>query len=105
MVATTKTGIALALGAVLAWSLSGCAPRTKAYPGPALGVDAVGVVTGGIEQGFRTKYIAILRINGHEKLEEWSGGTSKGVQLLPGVYEFRVEFKQMTAAATIPIVD
>jgi hypothetical protein len=81
-------------------TLAACA-SSKAYPGPTLRRDQVGVVAPAIEEGFQRKWIAILQINGHDKLEEWRGGSiwrdgSQRVDLVPGEYEFKVEFKQST---------
>ena len=92
---------ALSLVIASSMTMEACTPSSKAYPGPTLSMDKVGVVAPPVEEGFRKKWIAILQINGHDKLEEWRGGSlwrdgSQRVYLVPGEYEFRVEFKQST---------
>jgi hypothetical protein len=95
----------LALSAALGLTLTACTPGSKAYPGPALPFDQVGFVAPAAEEGFRNRFVAILQINGQEKMQEWSGGRSVAVHLSPGIYDFRVEFKQATMILMIPIVD
>ncbi len=94
-------GCALAMGP----TALGCAPRNKAYLGPAQPADQVGVISPMIEQGWQTKYVAILMINEQESIDQWRGGGWSEAHVLPGDHRFRVEFKQMTQATTIPLVD
>ena len=85
--------------------LTGCATHSKAYPGPARAMSEIGVVSPGREQGFRSKFIAVLKVDGQDAMAEWKGGGAEPVYLLPGKHDFRVEFKQFTTATSIPIVD
>jgi hypothetical protein len=86
--------------------LTGCAVNKvyKAYPGAVKAISEVGMVTSGEGSvGLLNKYIAILKIDGKEELEEWNGGVP--LYLLPGEHGFRVELKQNSRPTSIPIVD
>jgi hypothetical protein len=83
--------------------LSACTPSSKAYPGPLLKPAEVGVIAP--PGAYSRKSIAILAINGQDRLDEWKGGKPVNVHLLPGEYQFRVELKQSSPVTTIPILD
>lgn len=49
--------------------VAGCAARNKAYPGPVLAQEKLGLVVPARQAGYSTKYVAILEINGADEIE------------------------------------
>jgi len=81
----------LGLGLAVVASLLGCAPRNKAYPGPARSPHEIAVVRPTTDIDTNT-YISVLEIDDRDTIEEWRGGNAEPIELLPGEYHFRVEY-------------
>ena len=83
--------------------LTGCGLRVyslnKAYPGPPRGLSETGIVFGPFQGGFAKKYIHLREIK--------DGKWSQVLHLLPGEYEFDLEYMEATpkTLTIIPIWD
>jgi hypothetical protein len=58
------------------------------------------VASGMAGDGLQQRFVALLAVDGENKLNSWAGGGTIPIQLLPGFHEFRVEYKQFTSDLT-----